>query len=115
MKSIDLPKNLQPRLRVGGSTPVSSAAGQLLLTSSVTDPVDTAEKARLNLGLEADRVRRSALGQFFSPAATARLMASMSSLSRDRVSLLDAGAGVGALTAAWVTDLCDQFAQKKLR
>ena len=64
---------------------MSSAAGQLILTPGVSDPVDTAEKARLNLGLGADRVRRSALGQFFSPAATARLMASMSSLSRDRV------------------------------
>ena len=87
---------------------MSSAAGQLILTPGVSDPVDTAEKARLNLGLGADRVRRSALGQFFSPAATARLMASMSSLSRDRVCLLDAGAGVGALTAAWVTEICSR-------
>ena len=33
-------------------------------------------------------------------------MASMSCFSRDRLRVLDAGAGVGALTAAWVSEIC---------
>lgn len=35
-------------------------------------------------------------------------MASMSTLSRKRVRLLDAGAGVGSLTAAWVAEICSR-------
>jgi adenine-specific DNA-methyltransferase len=48
------------------------------------------------------------LGQFFTPPATARLMASMSSNFRQEMRLLDAGAGVGSLTAAWVTEICSR-------
>jgi adenine-specific DNA-methyltransferase len=40
-------------------------------------------------------------------------MASMSSLSRDKVRLLDAGAGVGALTAAWVSEICSRAVRPK--
>jgi adenine-specific DNA-methyltransferase len=55
-----------------------------------------------------DPRRRSMLGQFFTPPATARLMASMSTRLGQQVRLLDAGAGVGALTAAWITEICSR-------
>ncbi len=35
-------------------------------------------------------------------------MASMSTLERDSIRLLDAGAGAGALTAAWVAEICSR-------
>jgi adenine-specific DNA-methyltransferase len=52
-----------------------------------------------------DRGCKSSLGQFFTPMPTARLMAEMSTLHRDYLRLLDAGAGIGSLTAAWVATL----------
>ena len=74
------------------------------------DAVATAEQARKNLNATLDPVRRSMHGQFFTPPATARLMASMSTTPLKRVRLLDAGAGVGALTAAWVAEICSRIA-----
>src|SRR5262249_55576802 len=62
------------------------------------------ERRRLALGAR-DRRHKAALGQFFTPAATARLMAGMAEGHRPTVRLLDAGAGVGSLTAAWVASL----------
>lgn len=53
----------------------------------------------------ADRTRKSALGQFLTPTATADLMASMFTTYREHVKLLDAGAGAGALTEALVQRL----------
>ena len=72
----------------------------------VPDPLATAEEARQDLSITLDPTRRSMRGQFFTPPVTARLMASMSTLLRKRVRLLDAGAGVGALTAAWTAEIC---------
>lgn len=77
------------------------------------DPVGTAEKARLSLGAKLDPTRRSMHGQFFTPPTTARLMASMSTTLLKRVRLLDAGAGVGALTAAWVAEICSRPVRPK--
>lgn len=77
------------------------------------DPVATAEEARLSLGAMLDPTRRSMHGQFFTPPTTARLMASMSTLIHERVRLLDAGAGVGALTAAWVAEICSRAVRPK--
>ena len=79
----------------------------------VADPLAAAEEARQNLSATLDPTRRSTLGQFFTPPATAQLMASMSTLLRKRVRLLDAGAGVGALTAAWVAEICSRPVRPK--
>lgn len=51
-----------------------------------------------------DEARRSELGQFLTPEAVARDMAAMFGPLPKEVRLLDAGAGVGALTAAFVTE-----------
>lgn len=74
----------------------------------MSDPLAIAEISRHSLKDKSDQKRRSLLGQFFTPAATARLMASLSTLSKSHLRLLDAGAGAGALTAAWVDDICSR-------
>jgi adenine-specific DNA-methyltransferase len=64
------------------------------------------EARRLELTTAASRSRRATFGQFFTPMATARLMASMVSDHNGTVRVLDAGAGFGALTAALTAELC---------
>jgi len=52
---------------------------------------------------------RKSRGQFFTPAPVARFMSSLFENVPESVRLLDAGAGMGALTAA----VCDRFADEK--
>jgi adenine-specific DNA-methyltransferase len=49
-----------------------------------------------------DKSRQSEMGQFLTPPSVARFMASMFDQVPGKVNLLDAGAGVGTLTAAFV-------------
>jgi adenine-specific DNA-methyltransferase len=63
---------------------------------------------RIDASRKLDAERRSELGQFFTPHATAQLMASMATVVRPSMRLLDAGAGVGSLTAAWVAEMCSR-------
>lgn len=72
------------------------------------DPLAIAEISRHSLKTRVDQKRRSFLGQFFTPPIIARFMASMSTLERESLRLLDAGAGAGALTAAWVAEICSR-------
>lgn len=74
----------------------------------MSDPMAIADVSRRSLKHKADQEQRSSLGQFFTPPIIARLMASMSTLSRDRLRVLDPGAGAGALTAAWVAEVCSR-------
>lgn len=61
------------------------------------------EKSRLVNGVVADRQRKSQLGQFFTPPAIAQFMAGLfTEVTTDRCLLLDAGAGVGSLSAAFL-------------
>src|SRR5437867_67933 len=48
---------------------------------------------------------RSGMGQFLSPPGVAGLLAGMFGSAGGHVRLLDAGAGVGSLTAAFVEDV----------
>lgn len=66
------------------------------------DLLERVDLIRLDAARKLDPDRRSDLGQFFTPANVARLMASMFEGQRDTMRLLDAGAGVGSLTAAFV-------------
>lgn len=52
------------------------------------------------------RKRQGELGQFFTAARVAELMASMFHRLPTRVRILDAGAGTGALTTAFVRSIC---------
>jgi len=67
---------------------------------------DRVEVRRLRATAGIDRALRAERGQFFTPVAVARTMASMFEPSREPVSLLDAGAGIGSLTAAFVAEMC---------
>src|SRR5271157_5140822 len=58
--------------------------------------------------ISAPRQRKGELGQFLTPAPVATFMASLFGPLPDEVRLLDAGAGAGALTAAFVSRLCEE-------
>jgi len=59
-----------------------------------------------SLAVAVNRHRRSQLGQFFTPALTARFIASLLGASeRESIRVLDPGAGVGILSAAAVIQL----------
>ena len=63
------------------------------------------EKSRKIFNGTTSREKRSDIGQFFTPAPIAAFMASLFEKSPDNVRILDAGAGAGALFAAFVTEL----------
>lgn len=54
------------------------------------------------------RKRQGEIGQFFTPAPVADFMASLFGPLPETVRVLDAGAGAGALTAAFVSRVCKQ-------
>lgn len=64
--------------------------------------VERTEARRVRASSELLASRRGELGQFFTPSAIAELLASMFDPCSGRARLLDAGAGVGSLTAALV-------------
>ena len=84
--------------------PLDSSYTALAATGGLLDRIDVirGEASRnLNPGT------RSALGQFMTPAPVARFMASLfREISGKEVRLLDAGAGTGSLTAAFVEEAC---------
>ncbi len=63
---------------------------------------------RIEHGRSSDRERRANLGQFLTPPATAKLMASMFEAEGKSLRILDPGAGLGALSAALVATLCER-------
>jgi adenine-specific DNA-methyltransferase len=109
----DLPRKLHPNARKGRQGRRSMSTAALKLAADMPDPLSIAEVARQEQNGALDRDRRSQLGQFFTPAATARLMAATSSHTRGTLRLLDAGAGIGALTAAWVSEICSRSVRPK--
>ena len=64
------------------------------------------EELRVQATRKLDPSRRIELGQFLTPAAIAKFMASMCEARQASLRLLDAGAGVGSLTAAVVAEVC---------
>lgn len=61
------------------------------------------EVARRSASLEMDQARKDALGQFLTPLPVARFMAGLfARWDVPELRLLDAGAGVGSLTAAFL-------------
>ena len=67
--------------------------------------VERTEMSRLDATRHLDPERRSELGQFLTPPPVARFMASMFEARAERLRLLDPGAGVGSLTAAFVENV----------
>lgn len=74
--------------------------------SANTTFADTAEFYRVDAALKLDPNRRSDLGQYMTPAPIARFMASLFADVSGDIRLLDPGAGVGSLTAAFVERIC---------
>jgi adenine-specific DNA-methyltransferase len=68
--------------------------------------LDRIELLRVSAAQHLDPERQVELGQFLTPASVARLMASMFDIQGHSLRLLDAGAGIGSLTAAWVAEAC---------
>ncbi len=66
---------------------------------------DSADVNRIHVSAQLKGKQRSELGQFFTPAPIARLMAQQFSDLSGHIHLLDPGAGVGSLTAAFVEEL----------
>jgi adenine-specific DNA-methyltransferase len=61
------------------------------------------EKSRLNISRTTEQSKKSLYGQFFTPASIACFMANMfTRTSVDNCRLLDAGAGIGSLSAAFL-------------
>lgn len=74
---------------------------------------EQAELYRRDACRSLDAEQRSRLGQFFTPPAVARFMASWFGEPPPEIHLLDAGAGVGALTAAFVEETCRRDARPR--
>src|SRR3989344_5391559 len=63
---------------------------------------DSIDIIRLDASRQLDPDRKSEFGQFMTPAAIAMFMASLFSRATKSIQLLDAGAGVGSLTGAFL-------------
>lgn len=74
-----------------------------LQTQQLVDQIDL-----IRLRLASNEAHRNSLGQVFTPAPLARLMAGLIELPRHTVRLIDPGAGLGTLTAAAVEALCQR-------
>lgn len=72
------------------------------MTTFLTDSTDI---TRINLSSKLNLKQRSELGQFLTPAPIARFMARQFSNLSGHISILDPGAGIGSLTAAFVEQL----------
>lgn len=72
--------------------------------------VDQLDRRRLEVSPSLDQRRRRKFGQFMTPAPVARTIAQMFGAYPCRVRLLDAGAGMGSLTAAFVAVVLTQLA-----
>ena len=70
------------------------------------DVLEIVDLLRADVARRLDPDRQTQLGQFFTPAPVASLLASIFEVKGRSVRLLDAGAGVGSLTAAFVAELC---------
>lgn len=66
--------------------------------------LEALDQTRLKVSPTLDSKQRSKLGQFMTPGRIASFMAGLFENLPERVCLLDAGAGMGALTAAFVTE-----------
>lgn len=78
----------------------------MYLPPSMRQNLDQVDARRVCTQQQLDPARKSAFSQFMTPAETARFMAGMFTSTRgSEVRLLDAGAGVGSLTGAFL-DRC---------
>lgn len=80
-----------------------------LSKSSAINLLGQVDLLRIAASLKQEQKQKGKLGQFLTPAPVAELMAGMfDKLDLPQISLLDAGAGVGSLLAAFVANLCQR-------
>ncbi len=72
------------------------------MTIAVMNLVERAESYRIDANQNLDRETQMELGQFLTPSSVAGFMASLFTKADSEVVLLDPGAGVGSLTAAFI-------------
>jgi len=73
-----------------------------------TNFLEQINSIRLQATLSLDKNRRSSLGQFFTPLPIAQMMSLMVSLRQESICILDAGAGMGVLTAAFIATVSER-------
>jgi adenine-specific DNA-methyltransferase len=78
------------------------------LTDGGSYLVSQVDFLRLDAARKLDEDHKTQMGQFFTPAPVAELMASMLECPGPAVHILDAGAGVGSLFTACVAMLCSR-------
>src|SRR5262245_36462871 len=81
--------------------------------SSAEALVERADMLRLDTTRRLEPTRQAEMGQFLTPAPIARFMASLFEARGPSVRLLDAGAGIGSLTAAWIAEMCGRQARPR--
>jgi len=85
----------------------TSQAIDEIASKSVVELVDL---HRIRVGISLDPERKAKLGQFLTPSPVARFMASLFQPKEcSNICLLDAGAGIGSLTAAFTEEFCSRI------
>ncbi len=93
---------------MGTQSAIDTLAHTALDSSNQDNLLDTVESYRREASAKLTRDRRAALGQFLTPRPIASLMAEMLCVQMGKVRFLDPGAGVGSLTAAVISALCER-------
>jgi adenine-specific DNA-methyltransferase len=81
---------------------------QILEPLPKTPLTDVADELLHQANRKLDRKRKSAMGQFMTPSPISGFMASLFKDTSGYIELLDAGAGAGALTAAFIQRCCKE-------
>ena len=79
---------------------------QQIRSDGVDSLLSSIEAARCEASFGLDRRRRALMGQFLTPAPVAMFMARMIECAKPVVRVLDPGAGLGSLSAAFVAVMC---------
>lgn len=94
-------------------TPASVLTAQTLDRRNSDGLVERVDLYRVAAVRQLNPQRRAEMGQYPTPPAIARFMAAMFTEPPETVRLLDAGAGVGTLIAAFVEDACSRYTRPK--
>ena len=87
---------------------------EILQNTRTNTLLQQVDEIRLRVGNQLDRKERSALGQFMTPQSVAQFMTTFfSDRPRTAIRLLDAGAGVGSLSAAFISAICSRSEKPK--
>ncbi len=83
------------------------------MTATITTEQTEKQQSSLSLQISGDELKRQELGQFPTPDPIANFMASFFLANSHELNCLDAGAGVGALSAALVRRFCTEHRKPK--